>query len=50
MDKLGKDAKMRHITVDGVTVAGRVPDADPASWATVSGAFVVFACSQGHKK
>lgn len=49
MDKLGSAGKMRHITIDGKTVAGKAPEADPASWATVSGEFVVFACAWGRK-
>lgn len=50
MDDLGPDARMRHITVDGVTVAGKPPPADPDSWVTVSGEFVVFGCNFGRKK
>lgn len=42
-------ARVRHITVDGVTVAGKAPEADPASWVTLRGEFVAFACAWGRK-
>lgn len=49
MDNLGSAGKMRHITVNGVTVAGKAPEADPASWVTLRGEFVVLACAWGRK-
>jgi hypothetical protein len=33
----------------GNVLAGRLPAADPESWATVSGAFVVAGCAMGRK-
>jgi hypothetical protein len=50
MDELGDAARMRHITVDGVTVAGKPPPPDPSSWATVSGEFLGVVCSMGFRK
>lgn len=49
MDSLGPDARMRHITVDGVTVAGKPPPPDPASWCELSGECVVTLGRMGRK-
>ena len=48
MDELGTYAKMLHMTVDGVTVAGKPPAADKT--ATISGEFYLMACRLGAKK
>jgi hypothetical protein len=48
MDSLGPDARMRHITLDGVTVAGKQPAEDPASWCVISGEFADAGMRMGH--
>ena len=50
MDELKPHARMLHITVDGVTVAGRPPKADPPSWVELSGDCVVALCNFGRKR
>jgi hypothetical protein len=49
MDSLGPDAHMRHITVDGITVAGKPPPTDPASYCVLSGECVVTLGRMGRK-
>jgi hypothetical protein len=50
MDSLGADARMVCVRDEaGNVLAGRLPPADPDSWATVSGAFVVAGCAMGRK-
>lgn len=49
MDSLGPDARMRHITLDGVTVAGKPPPPDPSSWCELSGECVVTLGRMGRK-
>lgn len=50
MDSLGPDAKMRHITVEGVTVAGKPPPEDPSSWCVISGEFAEAGMRMGWKE
>jgi hypothetical protein len=50
MDSLGPDARMRHITLDGVTVAGKPPAEDPASWCVISGEFAEAGMRMGWKR
>jgi hypothetical protein len=47
MDELGPNAKMLHITVDGVTVAGKPPP--PDNTVTISADFYLMACRLGAK-
>ena len=48
MDQLGPNAKMLHMTVDGVTVAGKPPA--PDSTVTISADFYLMACNLGNRK
>ncbi len=48
MDELGSDAKMLHITVGGVTVAGKPPA--PDNTVTISAGFYLMACNLGNRK
>ena len=48
MDQLGPHAKMLHMTVDGVTVAGKEPAKD--NTVTISGEFYEMACNLGAKR
>jgi ADP-ribose pyrophosphatase YjhB (NUDIX family) len=50
MDSLGHDARMRHITVDGITVAGKPPPEDPSSWCVISGEFAEAGMRMGWKR
>jgi hypothetical protein len=50
MDSLGPDARMRHIEVDGVTVAGKKPADDPSIWCVISGEFAEAGMRMGWKR
>lgn len=48
MDSLGECGRMRHITVDGVTVAGKEPA--PDNTVAISAGFYLMACNLGAKR
>lgn len=48
MDSLNGAGRMRHITVDGVTVAGK--PIEPDGTVSISGDFYLMACRMGVKK
>lgn len=50
MDTL-TDARMVCVhDANGVLIAGKERPADPPSWVTLSGEFVVAACAMGYRK
>lgn len=48
-DELGDCCRVRQIIVNGVTVAGKPPPPDPASWCELSGECVVTLGRMGRK-